>query len=143
MRAAVFMLFAGVALGASGNSHWDYTNPMNWVEVDHQCAGEEQSPIDVQIDESMQSSPSFLKLFVPRVNLQTLKLHTKGHNIQLDLAKLNITLTTSTLGLQYSLLQVHYHTPSEHTINGKRYPLERHMVFLPSDYKRVLTSSVN
>ena len=33
----------------------------------------------------------------------------------------------------YSSLQVHYHTPSEHTINGMHYDLEMHMVHQFSD----------
>nr|WP_137678554.1 carbonic anhydrase family protein [Parerythrobacter lutipelagi] len=31
-------------------------------------------------------------------------------------------------GKQFNLLQVHFHTPSEHAINGKRYPLVAHFV---------------
>ncbi|XP_022143911.1 alpha carbonic anhydrase 7-like [Momordica charantia] len=33
----------------------------------------------------------------------------------------------------YNLQQVHWHSPSEHSINGKRYDLELHMVHLSSD----------
>lgn len=31
-------------------------------------------------------------------------------------------------GDRYNLLQLHFHSPSEHTINGTRYPLEAHFV---------------
>ena len=36
--------------------------------------------------------------------------------------------TTIVLGKEYSLLQYHFHTPSEHYINGEYFPLEMHMV---------------
>jgi carbonic anhydrase len=31
-------------------------------------------------------------------------------------------------GDQYNFAQFHFHSPSEHTINGKQYPLEVHFV---------------
>src|SRR5688500_5944784 len=31
-------------------------------------------------------------------------------------------------GIAYQLLQFHFHTPSEHRINGKKFPLEMHLV---------------
>ena len=36
--------------------------------------------------------------------------------------------STTILGKSYSLLQYHFHTPSEHYINGEYFPLEMHLV---------------
>ncbi|XP_042477961.1 alpha carbonic anhydrase 1, chloroplastic-like [Macadamia integrifolia] len=36
-------------------------------------------------------------------------------------------------GKNYTLKQVHWHSPSEHTINGIRYPLELHQVHIADD----------
>src|SRR5204863_1603047 len=48
-----------------------------------------------------------------------------GHTIQLNFAE------GSTLKLgdtPYTLLQVHFHRPSEHLIGGKNFPMEAHFV---------------
>lgn len=39
-------------------------------------------------------------------------------------------------GRVYELLQFHFHTPSEHTFDGKHYPMEAHLV-----HKDVLTGA--
>lgn len=31
-------------------------------------------------------------------------------------------------GVKYTLKQMHWHSPSEHTINGQRFAMEQHMV---------------
>ncbi|KAI3743447.1 hypothetical protein L1987_61156 [Smallanthus sonchifolius] len=36
---------------------------------------------------------------------------------------------------EYALKQAHWHSPSEHTINGRRYDMELHMVHLSIDNK--------
>src|SRR5262249_27610289 len=48
-----------------------------------------------------------------------------GHTIQLNFAE----GSTLALGdIQYKLVQVHFHRPSEHTIGGKQFPMEAHFV---------------
>jgi carbonic anhydrase len=36
-------------------------------------------------------------------------------------------------GKKFSLVQTHFHSPSEHTINGKNYPMEAHLVHAAED----------
>lgn len=36
-------------------------------------------------------------------------------------------------GQKYTLLQFHFHTPSEHTVNGKHFDMEMHMVHKDKD----------
>ena len=38
-------------------------------------------------------------------------------------------------GTAYHLKQVHWHSPSEHRVNGRRYSLELHMVHLSAENK--------
>jgi len=53
-----------------------------------------------------------------------------GHTIQVDLADAgSIQLN----GVSYTLKQFHFHHPSEHTIDGKSFPLEVHLVHAASD----------
>jgi len=131
--------------------HWTYTGvngPDNWGSLHkdfHMCsAGRNQSPIDIRqptdthlFDLDFQYSP---------VALQILN---NGHTIQFnygnvdnsDRNRVNIggksylmpsaTHYNSRLlisGEPYELLQVHFHSPSEHTLNGKSHVLEAHLV---------------
>jgi carbonic anhydrase len=48
-----------------------------------------------------------------------------GHTIQVNGGAGNSIRVD---GVTYRLLQFHFHTPSEHTLNGKRFPLELHLV---------------
>ena len=53
-----------------------------------------------------------------------------GHTIQVDYVGAN----TLTLGsVQYQLVQYHFHGPSEHTVDGKHFPMEMHMVHKAAD----------
>lgn len=48
-----------------------------------------------------------------------------GHTIQVDFAKGSITWVN---GKSYELKQLHFHTPSEHLIDGMTFPMEMHIV---------------
>ena len=48
-----------------------------------------------------------------------------GHTVQLDFAQGS---TVSSDGRQYELKQMHFHTPSEHLIDGMTFPMELHIV---------------
>jgi carbonic anhydrase len=53
-------------------------------------------------------------------NGHTIQINVDGdHGIELD-------------GRRYTLKQFHFHTPSEHTVDGKRYPMEMHCVHTDS-----------
>jgi carbonic anhydrase len=49
-----------------------------------------------------------------------------GHTIQINIKEDN---TLNYNGEKYQLKQFHFHTPSEHTIEKKSYPLEIHFVY--------------
>jgi Carbonic anhydrase len=55
-----------------------------------------------------------------------------GHTIQINIKEDN---TLNYLGEKYQLKQFHFHTPSEHTIEKKSYPLEIHFVHKTEDGK--------
>jgi carbonic anhydrase len=48
-----------------------------------------------------------------------------GHTIQIDFSEGSITLVD---GKSYELKQLHFHTPSEHLIDGITFPMEMHIV---------------
>ena len=47
-----------------------------------------------------------------------------GHTFQVE----HLQAFLSWKGEKYSLQQFHFHTPSEHTINGIQFPMEMHLV---------------
>jgi len=61
-----------------------------------------------------------------------LTVSNKGLTIQADFAP-GSSMTSG--GMKFNLIQLHFHTPSEHAISGKRYPLTGHFVHATDDGK--------
>ena len=112
-------------------SHWSYegeTSPEHWAELEKNsdCSGQRQSPIniiDIHTVED-QGEESTIELFYsPKTILN--KVRNNGHSIQFDFDKGDSIAYNKT---NFNLVQIHFHEPSEHTINGIRYPIEIHLV---------------
>ncbi|XP_059462822.1 alpha carbonic anhydrase 4-like [Corylus avellana] len=109
------------------------TGPKEWGQLDPQwkaCGnGARQSPIDI---EQVQVSPNLGEL-ERQYNPAPSVLVNSGHAIAVqwkqDVGKIIIN------GADYKLQQCHWHSPSEHTINGSRYDLEIHVVHQSSSGK--------
>jgi carbonic anhydrase len=125
-RMALCPLCASAGLAAEG-AHWSYegaTGPGHWGDIDAAskvCSvGSQQSPIDIR---------DTIKARLPQLNIAWARnadtIVNNGHTIQLSVAP-GSTLTLSRAG--YSLLQFHFHHPSEHTIAGKSSAMEVHFV---------------
>ncbi len=121
---------AGVAIKQAHTArHWGYTgeeSPEHWASLEDQfalCAsGENQSPINITSHFDADLPPLWFAYQAPASNVLN-----NGHTIQVDIAKgSRITLDNQA----FVLKQFHFHTPSENTINGKRFPLEAHFVHL-------------
>ena len=138
-RREALKLFAGLALcplcastGFASEGHWSYegsTGPEKWGSLDAAAAacsaGSQQSPVDITAPVSARQPPlniSWSKRPDTIVN--------NGHTIQLDFAE------GGTLHMgdrQYALKQFHFHHPSEHLIEGKRFAMEVHFVHAGTD----------
>eukprot|EP00759_Apiculatamorpha_spiralis_P033737 PhF_6_TR34990/c2_g1_i1/m.50841 len=104
---------------------WSWAEPNKWpIVANAECGGSSQSPIDIQTADARVGQPSYLKVWVPRRVPSALKLYQTDKNIRLDLSSRGIELSGSGFWSHMQLASVHYHAPSEHTINGKRYALE-------------------
>ncbi|MDP0930297.1 carbonic anhydrase [Paracoccus onubensis] len=129
----ISLLFAPhLALAEETAAHWSYmgeTGPEHWAEIapeDKACkAGTRQSPIDLSKTDAVGELS-----FTSDYRAVPMKIWNNGHTIQLD-AKNAGEMAED--GKIYNLLQVHFHDPSEHALNGKNYPLEAHFVHRDKD----------
>ena len=124
------LLAAVLALPAQGaeESSWGYegaTGPDQWGELEAGFAacseGIQQSPIDLQGGFLLADNDGLAINW----RASAAEVVDNGHTIQVNMAPgSNIELE----GREFSLLQFHFHLPSEHTANGMSIPMEVHFV---------------
>lgn len=107
--------------------HWEYEGedgPSHWQDLCVgylDCGGQEQSPIDIK----GAADDNALESIVRHYNASTTHILNNGHTEQFtydDGSDIEIN------GQTYKLLQFHFHTHSEHALEGKTYPMEIHLV---------------
>ena len=89
--------------------------------------GPSQSPIDIMSDSTIKDSGQFISI---KFNTGITAVENLGHTIQLDFKEGSTTIAG---GQTYSSKQFHFHTPSEHMIDGITYPMEMHIVNVLKD----------
>ncbi|CAK9327154.1 unnamed protein product [Citrullus colocynthis] len=106
--------------GEKGPSNWGVLK-REW----HNCkTGRMQSPIDL-LQERVRIVSHFTNLKIDyKPSNATLK--NRGHDIMLKLGEGAGYMEVNRS--RYFLRQIHWHSPSEHTINGKRFAMEAHSV---------------
>lgn len=123
--AAILVVLLPVASFAENTAHWNYTAQEKWGDSPENIScktGAKQSPINIL-------SKSLPEQETPEITINysdsNFKILNNGHTIQLSFAAGNtIEIEENT----YNLLQLHFHTPSEHTIDTKHAPIEAHFV---------------
>lgn len=109
--------------------HWTYegpTGPDHWGELSPAFAlaasGKEQSPIDIARSGTAGTAEAPLVLAYHDTTLEVLN---NGHTIEDDYHGGG---SLSVGGRTYMLAQFHFHSPSEHTFDGRHAPMELHLV---------------
>lgn len=125
----VVMTIVAVALG----SGWSYDDaegdgPSTWYLVAPECGGRAQSPIDLRDSLAQPLSPEWMKLFSPISPMLPLRWENNGHTLMLTVSPLNMKLGGSVLSDLMDPIQIHFHTPSEHSLNGELVDMEMHFV---------------
>jgi len=113
-------------------SKWDYmSHGYDWASMYSDCAGQEQSPIDI-VDADTTSSTDLPTLTWPTDSVFTKKM-SKG--ILMECSDNCATLEWD--GVTYTLAQFHGHTLSEHYIDSVPANFELHFVFANTDEANV------
>lgn len=125
----------------AGVAHWGYEGeegPEFWAELNPASAlcrdGARQSPVD--LGEAVEGSGAALRrdygkgaLYIAR-NAHVVDFLDNGHTIQVTYDR-GSTLAVG--DLEFELVQFHFHAPSEHTVDGRHYPVEMHLVHQSED----------
>ncbi len=112
-----------------GAPHWSYAGeggPVHWGELSADYAtcklGQNQSPINIDTQHVIKAELPALKF---DYHASQATVVNNGHTIQVNLEE------AGSLGVgeaSYQLVQFHFHSPSEHTIDGKHADLVAHLV---------------
>jgi carbonic anhydrase len=131
------------AVPAPKTPHWGYGaehGPAEWGELCPEFSacgsGRSQSPIDLTGATSstlaaLATSYAPAKLSIVHHEHQA-DVVNNGHTVQVNYPG-GSSLTLE--GQTYGLLQYHFHSPSEHTLEGKHFPMEMHLVHKAADGK--------
>ena len=116
----------GISVAAEG-VHWSYsgaTGPEHWAELSEEFAacgiGFNQSPVD--ISDTVATNLDTLNF---DYKSKTTSMINNGHTFQVDVAPGSWLYTGDE---KYQLIQFHFHSPSEHQVNGELFPLAAHFV---------------
>ncbi|CAM8959132.1 hypothetical protein QQ045_002956 [Rhodiola kirilowii] len=128
--AVLLACFAAVSESHDDGIKFGYSEsngPDKWGST---CAnGKAQSPINIVTDNVVKNGK--LKPLVRYYLATNATLINSGYNIGMkynhDVGVLNVE------GKNYTLAQMHWHTPSEHQIDGEQFPAELHLVHMCDD----------
>jgi carbonic anhydrase len=104
--------------GENGPEHWGDLSPKYALAK----TGKQQSPVDIVTSRTTRADQAPL---VVNYHDTTLEILNNGHTIEDDYHDGG---TLSIAGHEYKLAQFHFHTPSEHTIDGEHAAMEMHLV---------------
>ena len=145
----VVAIFLGYVSGAvdDHSSPWDYKQDgKDWGSLtgiaNNECGARNQSPIDLPSsvpDDKIYKArdDNFNKLYTDQTNAV---VHWDGHTSKTTIVNPGEDLQMFSSGFaakylqgpeRFSGVQFHFHTGSEHTVDGKRHDLEMHTVHVP------------
>lgn len=131
--AAIVLAASAGALSAAESVHWSYhgsDGPDAWgtlLDSNGNIAfptcglGESPSPVDIAGQQGNDDLQEIRFHYEPT----PLVVKNNGHTIEVEYESgSSITIGSDS----YSLLQFHFHTPSEHEVSGNSFPMEMHLV---------------
>jgi carbonic anhydrase len=118
-------------------AHWGYTGhtaPDSWGSLDPKFVmcktGINQSPINITNKVSVDTDD--LQKIYFHYETAAKNIVNNGHTIQVNMKDGSGIMVD---GIEFHLIQFHFHTPSENEIEGRSFPLEAHFVHASDDGK--------
>uniref|UniRef100_T1IRQ8 Carbonic anhydrase n=1 Tax=Strigamia maritima TaxID=126957 RepID=T1IRQ8_STRMM len=124
--------------------HGPTKGPRHWCSLFDTCCGRSQSPLNLRFgkhDVTLKQNErfSFIKYNVP---LESVTLQNTGHTAMLSITNKTISpkISGGRLNKTYVFEALHFHwgssdvVGSEHEIEGRRYPLEMHLVHYSEEF---------
>jgi carbonic anhydrase len=109
------------------------------------AAGSEQTPIDIR-DEDLtydENLPALGFSYETRVNLKVVNTGSPGEFATVRAVVPDASASELVVSnVHYKLKQFHWHTPSEHELNGEKFPMEMHLVHSYTDEDGAQTLTV-
>ncbi|KAK3244976.1 hypothetical protein CYMTET_45435, partial [Cymbomonas tetramitiformis] len=131
---------------STSSSDWEYVDPENdWYKNYADCAGSSQTPVNLpKIDESMllNASSALGDMLKSTGKCTSYKGKENEHTWKVELECTDGLLSLTHDDTEYTMLQFHWHSPSEHTVNGKYYDAETHFVFQDTSSDALLVIGV-
>lgn len=116
---------AHAAAGHGDPAHWSYGDQAAWAQVAQGGAcgsGHEQSPINLSSAAPMAEVPDLTPRYLPVAGAFV----NNGHTLQFSPEQPSSMLT---IGADiYTFAQFHFHSPAEHTLDRRAFPVELHFV---------------
>lgn len=129
-------------------SYKDPNGPTTWAKTYPKCGGKRQSPINI-IPEKAPFDGSFSDLHIHYSQRTDLDVTNNGRAITAKLSsKDKLNFTGGGLKSVYTLDQFHFHVGadssqgSEHQIDGKKYPMEMHLVHYDVNNSSDITAAI-
>ena len=104
--------------GATGPANWGALSPAYAACAD----GSKQSPIDI----AKTSARGLRNIAFHYRKSSDVKVVNNGHTVEWEFPEGSASITIGSA--TYPLIQMHFHTPSEHRVGGRSFPLELHIV---------------
>ena len=131
MLGGLLVFVPGLLMAESELPHWEYEGeegPEHWGELADEyrmCSeGRNQSPINLVSD---------VRAELPQLEFEyystPLREINNGHTIQQNVEPGSF-LRIPVRGVKFELKQFHFHSPSEHSVNGRFYAMEMHFVHI-------------
>ncbi len=127
LAAVALPLSFTAAQAASEGAEWGYegeTGPAQWGGLAEEFATCDQGMMQSPIDLADAGAVGELSLSVDYKAIP-LKIRNNGKTVQVDFEPGSRLYSGND---EFGVLQVHFHTPSEHSIDGERFPLTAHFV---------------
>lgn len=119
--------------------HWGYRNqdrsllPNDWYKTHPQCYGHQQSPINIELSETIfgnELAPLSIKEEkINETESEVWQVENNGHSVVMSVKNRNYFFKTKHDNMEYKFLQMHFHwRGSEHYVDGHRFSGELHLV---------------